>query len=63
MKYDCDSASLLPSSDDLRGGHKAKEEGNTRVRERGRSISLKRPTAEIKTNEVRDAHARAHLRA
>ena len=28
-----------------------------REREGGRSISLKRPTAEIKTNGVRDAHA------
>ena len=33
------------------------------MRERGRSISLKRPTAEIKTNGVPDAHARARARA
>ena len=60
MKY-TNAIAHLPflRREDLRRGHEGRKERNTRVRRRGgRSISHKRPTAEIKTNGLRDAHAR-----
>ena len=63
MKY-TNAIAHLPflRREDLRRGHEGRKERNTRVRRRGgRSISLKRPTAEIKTNGLRDAHALARV--